>query len=138
MLIKLGNHHQFDRWLVPVAGGPNVEQDIQLLPALANLSQKPQVTLCQVFEPNSAEPNLTTLDRAAQFLQQYLDGAIATAPIQSNGIAEAVLDYARQNHSDVIILGASREGMLQQVAHGNIPAAISRSHDQTVILVRGT
>jgi CIC family chloride channel protein len=138
MLIKLGSHHQFDRWLVPVAGGPNVEQAIQLLPALTSLSQKPQVTLCQVFEPDPTKPNLTTLDRAARFLQQDLDGAVATVPIQSHGVAEAVLNYAQQDHTDVILLGASREGLLQQVTHGNIPAAISRSHDQTVILVRGT
>ncbi|WP_143845169.1 universal stress protein [Nostoc sp. T09] len=46
------------------------------------------------------------------------------------------LRSARDNQSDVIVLGASREGMLQQAVHGDIPAAISRNSQQTVILVR--
>jgi CIC family chloride channel protein len=36
------------------------------------------------------------------------------------------------------MLGASREGLLQQAVNGNIPAAIaSRVDNSTVILVRG-
>jgi CIC family chloride channel protein len=35
-------------------------------------------------------------------------------------------------------MGASREGLLQQAMHGNIPAAIARSNQQTVILVRSS
>jgi CIC family chloride channel protein len=37
----------------------------------------------------------------------------------------------------VIVLGASREGLLQQAIKGNIPEAIARYGDRTVILVRG-
>jgi CIC family chloride channel protein len=35
-----------------------------------------------------------------------------------------------------VVLGASREGMLKQVIQGNIPEAIARNCDCTVILVR--
>ncbi|MGV0028703.1 hypothetical protein [Phormidesmis priestleyi] len=38
----------------------------------------------------------------------------------------------------VIVLGASREGLLQQVQQGNIPAVISRQSNCTVILVRAS
>jgi CIC family chloride channel protein len=43
---------------------------------------------------------------------------------------------AQKDQCDVIVLGASREGMLQQAIKGNIPEAIARGCDCTVMLVR--
>ena len=97
------------------------------------------MSLCQVFEPTDGAADLTTLDRAADFLHPYLnDDAIRTVPLDANSIPEAVLNYARQDGSDAIVLGASRAGILQQVVNGNIPAAISQNSDRTVILVRSS
>ena len=135
VLVKLSIDHPFDRWLVPMAGGPNAEQAIKLLPSLTALSPTSSITLCQVFEPADT-PDLARLNQAAHLLRSRFSRAIATVPIRADSVAEAVLDYAQQNHSDVILLGASRESLLQQVLQGNIPAAISRSKNQTVILVR--
>jgi chloride channel protein, CIC family len=137
VLVKCNGQTQFDRWLVPMAGGPNAKLAVELLPALTALSRKPQVSLCQVFEPTQQSPDSTTLDRAADLLQPYLNAAITTVPLYASSIPEAVLNYARQDGSDAIILGASRAGILQQVVNGNIPAAISQHSDRTVILVRG-
>jgi CIC family chloride channel protein len=138
VLVKCNGRTQFDRWLIPLAGGPNVQLAIELLPALTALSHKPQVSLCQVFDPADRQPDLSTLDRAADFLDPYLHGAITTVPIYTSSIPEAVLNYARQDGSDAIVLGASRAGILQQVVNGNIPAAISQNSDRTVILVRSS
>lgn len=145
ILVKCNGQTQFDRWLVPMAGGPNAKLAIELLPALTSLSHKPLVRLCQVFEPANRAPDLTTLDRAADFLSPYLHDAITIVPLHASSIPEAVLDYARQDNSDAIVLGASRAGILQQVVNGNIPAAISQNSDRgasplanrTIILVRG-
>jgi chloride channel protein, CIC family len=138
VLVKCNDRTQFDRWLVLMAGGPNAQLAIELLPALTALSHKPLVSLCQVFEPTDGAADLTTLDRAADFLHSYLnDDAIRTVPLDASSIPEAVLNYAHQDRSDVIIMGASRAGILQQVVNGNISASISRSRDRTVILVRG-
>ncbi|WP_373544108.1 chloride channel protein [Chamaesiphon sp.] len=138
VLVKCNGRTQFDRWLVPLAGGPNVQLAIELLPALTTLSHKPLVSLCQVFDPADRQPDLSTLDRAADFLDPYLHGAITTVPIYTSSIPEAVLNYARQDGSDAIVLGASRAGILQQVVNGNIPAVISQNSDRTVIVVRGS
>ncbi len=136
VLIKLKDHSQFNRWLVPMAGGPNAQQAIQLLPAIALLSKTPEVKLCQVFESNKNKPDTTILEKSAHFLKQRIQGSITIAPVYATSVPEAVIECAKQNHSDVIVLGASREGMLQQAVHGNIPAVISRNSQQTVILVR--
>ena len=46
-------------------------------------------------------------------------------------------NQAKKEGFDVVVLGASREGMLQQAIKGNIPEAIASGVDCTVILVRG-
>jgi CIC family chloride channel protein len=137
ILVKSNGQTQFDRWLVPMAGGPNAKRAIELLPALTTLSHKPLVSLCQVFDPAEGKPDLTTLDRAADFLYPYLNDAVTTVPLYAASIPEALLNYSQQEGSDVIVLGASRAGILQQVVNGNIPAAISQNSNLTVILVRG-
>jgi CIC family chloride channel protein len=137
VLVKLKeDYSNFDRWLVPIAGGPNAQRAIRLLPALTSLSKTPQVNLCQVFNSNEVEPNTTTLEKAANFLKKRLSGSVTISPVRSSSVSEAILECAEHDHSDVIVLGASREGMLQQVIHENIPATISRNKQQTVILVR--
>jgi chloride channel protein, CIC family len=137
VLVKYNGRDRFDRWLVPIAGGPNATLAVELLPALITLSHQPQVSLCQVFEPSTGTQDLTTLDRAADWLQPVLaDDVISTVSLSGNSIPAAVLNYARQDRSDAIILGASRTGILQQVVDGNIPATIARCHDRTVIVVR--
>lgn len=124
------------RWLIPVAGGPNSQYAIELLPALASLTQQPEVLLCQVHSP--ADPNFDhrPLTDKAAILRQRLSGTVSTLPVCSPSVSEAVIDLAENEQCDVIVVGASREGMLQQVIHGNIPEAIARNCNCTVILVR--
>jgi len=138
VLIKLQENAHFDRWFVPLAGGPNAQQAIQLLPALVSLSKAPKIKLCQVFEPDHGAPDITILEKATHFLQQHLDADLTTIPICAKSVSEALLDCAHHHHSQVIVMGASREGLLQQAIHGNIPATIARSSEQTVILVRSS
>jgi CIC family chloride channel protein len=61
---------------------------------------------------------------------------VSATPVRASSVSQAVISFAQQDRSDVIILGASREGLLQQAMKGNIPETISRSSDCTVILVR--
>jgi CIC family chloride channel protein len=52
-------------------------------------------------------------------------------------VAEGVINLVKEEDYDVVVLGASREGLLQQAVQGNIPEAIASGVDCTVILVRG-
>jgi chloride channel protein, CIC family len=137
VLVKYNGRDRFDRWLVPIAGGPNAKLALELLPALTVLSDRPHVRLCQVFEPTDGSQEMTTLDRTSEILQLTLARtAISKVSLYGNSIPTAVLNYAQQDGSDAIIIGASRAGILQQAIDGNIPAAISQCRDRTVIVVR--
>ncbi len=124
------------RWLVPVAGGPNSNYALQLLPALASLAVTPTLQVVQVFPPSSLLPDTAGLEKAAYFLSQKLNTKVAAIPVRSYSVADAVMRLADTQQCDVVVLGASREGLLQQVVNGNIPEAIARGVNSTVILVR--
>ncbi|HBB31188.1 MAG TPA: chloride channel protein [Cyanobacteria bacterium UBA8803] len=127
----------FQRWLVPIAGGPNSQRAIELLPALMSLSiPAPDIRLCQVFAPDDRTSDITHLDTAAQFLHDQIDGKIVEIPIRASVVSEAVIQLAASEWCDVVVLGASREGLLKQVIQGNIPEAIVGGVESTVILVR--
>ncbi|WP_096602308.1 chloride channel protein [Calothrix sp. NIES-2100] len=136
VLVKLNDQKGFKRWLLPIAGGPNSSQAIQLLPALSSLSSSPAIKLYQVFPPTESKPDTTLLDNCVRFLKPRVSGKVTATPVRASSVPDSVIDCAQQDHSDVIILGASRESLLKQAINGNIPENISRRSNCTVILVR--
>ena len=127
---------QWNRWLIPTAGGPNTQQALQLLPALASVSNSPQIKVCQVFNPTNLRPDTTTLFQAAFTLGKRINCPVTAIPIKATSIADSVIELTEADNSDVVVLGASREGLLAQVIQGNIPQAIARGCQCHVILVR--
>ncbi len=144
VLVKLGDrpgaypHNQgaTTRWLVPTAGGPNAELAIHLLPALARLTAKPQIWLTQIYPPQ-ARPDAESLERLSLELRRQVSDSVETLAIRAQSVPEAAIRFAASEACDVVLLGASREGLLTQVVRGNIPEAIASGVDCTAILVRG-
>lgn len=154
MLVKLGQGRQreisslssssslapqFNRWLVPMAGGPNAWVAIKLLPALVTLGNNPQIRLTRVFSPSEREPDMTVLEEAIRQLirRRKLASTVLANPVKADSVSQGVINLVKKERYDVVILGASREGMLQHAIKGNIPEAIASGVDSTVILVRG-
>ncbi|MFN6529766.1 chloride channel protein [Nostoc sp. ChiSLP03a] len=146
VLVKLGKtpqspipSPQFNRWLVPVAGGPNSPLAIKLLPALITLGNDPKIRLIQVFKPSELKPDMSISEQAIRRLmrRRKLSSTVVALPIQANSVAEGVINLVETEGYDVVVLGASREGLLQQAIQGNIPEAIASGVESTVILVRG-
>ncbi|MGI0487610.1 chloride channel protein [Pantanalinema rosaneae CENA516] len=136
VLVKFGQS-TFSRWLVPIAGGPNAHYAVQLLPALVTLNPQAEIRLCQILHASDTNQNSQLLEQEAAFLRQRLPhSAIVTTLVCASSVPEAVVDMAHATQCDVILVGASREGLLQQAIQGNIPEAIARQSNCTVILVR--
>lgn len=145
VLVKLGesanaypNNDYFPtRWIVPMAGGPNVQRAIQLLPAFKRLTRSPHIWLCKVYSPSAPVPDISDLERAAEFLKTVLGLHAMPLAIRAQSVPDAVVRLSEMEQCDVVMLGASREGFLQQAVRGNIPEAIAGSVNCTVILIRG-
>ncbi len=140
VLVKLGTTpHSFNRWLVPMAGGPNSPLAIKLLPALITLGNEPQIRLTQVFKPSELQPDMTISEQAIRHLmrRRKLSSTVVALPVEADSVAEGVINLVKTEGYDVVVVGASREGLLQQAIQGNIPEAIASGVESTVILVRG-
>lgn len=131
---------QFNSWLVPMAGGPNSQAALQLLPALLTIGDTPSVRLCQIFQLSAATTDTSVLEQASRELlrRRNFSSPLTTTPVKANSVCEGVVNLVKANDFDVVVLGASREGLLQQAIKGNIPAAIALRVESTVILVRGS
>ncbi|NJO43048.1 MAG: CBS domain-containing protein [Cyanobacteria bacterium RU_5_0] len=137
VLIKLQDATQFKRWLVPIAGGPNSLEALRLLPAFLKLSSAPDIQICQVFtsEPDFSETS--ALRQIVYDLRNQLNCSVMARLVYNRSVPDAVIQLAWRERCDVIMLGATREGLLQQAIKGNIPEAIAHNSNRTVILVRG-
>ncbi|BAZ41553.1 Cl- channel voltage-gated family protein [Calothrix sp. NIES-4101] len=161
MLVKLGTQHirqegeistnqhpalstedseiQFNNWLIPMAGGPNAWLAIKLLPALVTLGNEPKIRLTRVFHPSEVKPDMKVLEDATRQIirRRQLYTTVIAEAVKAESVSEGVINLVSKGHYDVVVLGASREGMLQQAIKGNIPEAIASGVESTVILVRG-
>ncbi|WP_413161782.1 chloride channel protein [Capilliphycus salinus ALCB114379] len=126
----------WQRWLVPIRDDANKSVAVQLLPALTNLSHQPEIRLLKVMNKSISVSEKRAWEQTSQELSSLLNSRVRMTAVTSEFVPEAVIDFAYREHCDVVVLGASREGMLKQVIQGNIPEAIARYCDCTVILVR--
>ena len=146
VLVKLGNtqHSTVNQSPIqPLASTngwwPQFQRGIKLLPALVTLGNEPEIRLTQVFKPSEIKPDMTVLEQAIRQLmrRRKLSSTVVAVPVQADSVVEGVINLVKTEGYDVVVLGASREGLLQQAIQGNIPEAIASGVESTVILVRG-
>lgn len=137
VVVRPGRNLRFNRWLLPTAGGPNAQIAQDLLPGLITLGSRPIVKLCTVCHPEKGEcltpHHLTAL---ATNLEATLQQSVKTQVLTHSSVSEGIIQLAQQEHSDVILLGTSRENLLSQVIKGSVPMEVARQTDMTVILLR--
>ncbi len=147
MLIKLGktahdfprNLHPHSKWLIPTAGGNNIKKAMAILPALASLysvTNYLNIELCKVYAPNKTKPTVHNFKKATDLMKHRLNLTIKPLVIRSYSVSEAIINLTRSQKYSLIILGASNEGLLQNAVKGNIPLAIARDANSTVIIFR--
>lgn len=137
LVVRPGQNLSFNHWLIPTAGGPNAQGAQKLLPGLLTLGHRPEIQLCTVCHPEVGKC-LTPqhLSEMAQGLEETLRRSVKTHVLTHTSVAAAIVELAQQCWIDVILLGASRENLLSQVIHGNVPLEIALQTDVTIILLR--
>ncbi|WP_063800829.1 chloride channel protein [Mastigocoleus testarum] len=128
----------FQSWLIPTAGGLNAKAGIDLLPALVTLAKKPKICLTRVVKPSEDKPDMKPLEETVRDLVKTRESSseVIAAPIKAKSVPAGIIELANKKHYDVVVVGASQEGMLS--IKQNIPDTIALNVDSTVILVRGT
>ena len=137
LIVRPGKTKQFERWLLPSAGGPNSKMAMKLLPALVTLSENPRIHLCAITPTDDGKTRFRKqLQRRAKSLEKHLGRTVISRFYIHDNVAEAIVHLSEQYQSDVLVLGASREGLFSQVIKGNIPLEVAQNSDATIILVQ--
>ncbi len=121
--------------LVPTAGGPHAPAAVQIGLDLAVESKAEVVAMNLIRGPVTAD--------ARQQAQANIDHTLAGAEdaqrvsqriARADDIKQGILEAAE--HCDLLLLGASEQGLLDQVTFGGLPEETARACAKPVILVK--
>ncbi len=136
-VVRYRAHRPLRSILVPVAGGPNSRRIFKMAVSMARTSghDPAKVTLLHVL-PERAH----TADRvrAEQVFDHALEGIqyarVEKRIVEGADVVEAILDQAQG--CDLIIIGATEEGLFKSLLVGNIAEQVARRAEVTVIVVK--
>ncbi len=124
-----------DSILVPMAGGPHAEYATTIAEAIAR-PENARVEILHVVSPDASESDRQEAqalveEGAAEFDSE---GEITTAVIESDNVSDAILEHSAD--FDLTVIGATREGLLEQIVFGAVPEEIARRSDNIVIMAK--
>jgi nucleotide-binding universal stress UspA family protein len=120
--------------LLPTAGGPHAEYAAEVARAIAHTTGA-SITIQHVVDQDATgqEP-----DRATATLEEtasmFDEATYETEVVESDDVVDAIV-AASETH-DLTIIGATREGLLQQFVFGSIPEQVGREAAGTVIMAK--
>ncbi len=131
---------RFDRILAPYAGGPHSEMALQLGLALAKNApaRTPPVaplTALNVVSPQAAGPTKGTIRARQQALNGIDPELVRTLEVRDDDPVAGILAELAQGY-DLVIMGTSREEVIDQVLFGVAPQQVAEESDAPVIVVR--
>jgi APA family basic amino acid/polyamine antiporter len=121
--------------LLPTAGGPHGDLALAAAAAVARASGGRVVPVTVIPPAASGEERRLARDFVAGIVGRL--GATAGEPLllEDDDVAAALI--AESARHDLVVLGATRESRLQQLAVGAIPYAVAGASDTPVLMVRG-
>jgi len=141
------------RILIPTAGGPHATEGIRLAVRLER-NRGAKITVASVVRPDAAEERRREVlevlgktvaeawDREARD-NGFDEGGQSAGPdgppvayklLENRSVVPAILAEAEDH--DLVLLGASNEGLLRNITLGSIPEAVVRYSDKPVMVVR--
>jgi uncharacterized hydrophobic protein (TIGR00271 family) len=123
--------------LVPTAGSPNTLAAMRLAQELVD-KQAGHVVALNLLE-DSFEHDSTTMQQAEHRLRQTVNSLGGPLPIEPRVVrAEAVREgiLAEVPAFDIMLLGASRGGVLDQAIFGGLPVELARESPRPALLIK--
>ncbi|WP_229773899.1 amino acid permease [Halocalculus aciditolerans] len=129
-----GEVEDVERILVPTAGGPHADLAAEVAQAISRTTRA-RVDVAHVVSPDASEADRSDaaalVDALASRLSDDID--IGTRVLEGD-VADAIVNASEEY--DLTVIGASREGLLQQLVFGAVPEAVGERAKGTVIMVK--
>ncbi|MFB6101307.1 MAG: amino acid permease [Haloplanus sp.] len=130
---RIGADGDIDSILLPTAGGPHARYAAEVARAIAHTTGA-HITVLQVVDPDDEKGHElahVSLDETGRLLD---DVAYETELVEDEDVAAAIV--AETADYDLTIIGATREGVLQQLVFGAIPETVGREASGRVIMAK--
>jgi amino acid transporter/nucleotide-binding universal stress UspA family protein len=133
--VKLQGDRPLQRILIPTAGGPHATLAAEFV-GMYHDACGYDITCCYVVSPQADEP---TRRQAHQWIRKTLRltgmlGKATTRLVEGKRVATTLVKTAADY--DLIVLGASKEGVFSSVLFGEIPEKVARYSPVPVMIVR--
>jgi len=136
-VVRFRKREELRRILVPTAGGPNTSLALELAISQARQYEeqagiKPTITALYVVRGGEEEDRWAgrMLEQTVAPYDYPLETKVVTAPDVVTGILKEAEGY------NLVILGATREGLFEQLLWGAIPRRVAEECPKTVIMVK--
>jgi len=130
---RIGDGGDFESILLPTAGGPHARYAAEVARAIAHTTGA-TITVLQVVSPDDRKGHElaeVSLDETARLLD---DVDYETRLVEAEDVADAIVGASADY--DLTIIGATREGILQQIVMGAIPETVGREAHSRVIMAK--
>jgi len=134
---------QLQRLLVPLSGGPHAGLALRLALELvgeprADGGKQPagQVTALHVVPQSATGITVSTVNRLRRSLGRHVsDPRLRSKIVSADDKAQAILDELEAGY-DAVIMGTSREALIDRLLFGDVPRRVAYESDVTVIAAR--
>lgn len=133
--VKLTGDLSLNRILIPTAGGPHASLAAEYVGFFHDADES-TVTCCYVVDPQAGQEERETAQEWIQktFQLTGLAGKAGTRLLTGKKVASALIRAAAEY--DLIVLGASKEGVFSSVLFGEIPEKVARYSQTPVMIVK--
>lgn len=137
ILARLVTDEPIKHILLPTAGGQHAQAAERYGATLVKRLQG-KLTLAKVVPANTAEKDLTkhqdVLQEGLNRIAEY-NGLPATSQIiQNDSVEQGIIDASKEY--DAVMVGAAGQSIYPQILFGNIPEAIAKHANKSVIVVK--
>lgn len=121
--------------LVPTAGGPHAEFAAEVAQAIATANAS-RVHIVTVVEPGASE---SAREEAREKIETVAalfdeDHRVERSVIEGRDVVETLVELTGEY--DLTLLGATREGLFQQLLFGSVPEQVGQRSKTTVIMAK--
>jgi len=133
---RIGPHSDaVERILLPTAGGPHAEFAAEVAQAIARANDA-TIEVIHVVPPGAddrrRESAQATIDPVVD--QFGPDITVETAIVEDDSVVDGIV--ARTETTDLTLIGATREGLFQQLLFGALPEQVGVRAENTVIMAK--
>ncbi|MDY7081957.1 MAG: universal stress protein, partial [Halobacteria archaeon] len=132
---RIGSEGQVNRILLPTAGGSHAELAAEIAHSIS-VPNDADIDIVYVVDPGASESERKDAEKKLKSTEEVLEGydRVSTRLIEGTDVVDTIVDESEGY--DITIIGATREGMLQQLVFGVIPEQVGKRARNTVIMAK--